>query len=133
MLITARPPQCIGPRRVAASRSRPIAVLLATRHCTGLGPQAHPRQRRARTRNKRQEMKVPHTFWRVIGLLCLWCLASGVKDVYAVIVFRNSASAGAASGNLTINKPAGTVQADVMVASISVRPETTTDAKMRPW
>ncbi|MDO8615545.1 MAG: hypothetical protein Q7T33_07370, partial [Dehalococcoidia bacterium] len=44
------------------------------------------------------------------------------------ISFRAAASAGAPSGTLTltISKPAGTVQNDVMIASIAVRPDTAT-------
>lgn len=40
--------------------------------------------------------------------------------------FRAAASKGAASGTLTINKPAGTLSGDVMVASIAIRPSTAT-------
>ncbi len=41
-------------------------------------------------------------------------------------VFRSASSAGADSGTLTINKPTGTQSGDVMVATIAVRPDTTT-------
>ncbi len=40
--------------------------------------------------------------------------------------FRSASSAGAASGTLTINKPAGTQTGDVMVTTIAVRPGTAT-------
>ncbi len=40
--------------------------------------------------------------------------------------FRSASSAGAASGTLTINKPTGTAQNDVMIAAIAVRPNTAT-------
>ncbi len=49
--------------------------------------------------------------------------------------FRAAASAAAPSAtlNLTINKPAGTVQNDTMVASISVRPDTATITEPSGW
>jgi Tfp pilus assembly protein PilV len=51
------------------------------------------------------------------------------------IAFRAAAQAGAASGvvNLTINQPAGTVQNDVMVASIGIRPDTATVTPPAGW
>jgi len=51
------------------------------------------------------------------------------------IAFRASAQAGAASGvlTLTINVPAGTVQNDVMVAAIGVRPNTATVTAPSGW
>ncbi len=51
----------------------------------------------------------------------------------AVPAFRAAASSAAASGALTINKPTGTVQGDVMVASISVRPNTATITAPSGW
>jgi hypothetical protein len=38
-----------------------------------------------------------------------------------------------ASGNLTINKPSGTVSGDVMIAAIAVRPETVTIGAPSGW
>jgi hypothetical protein len=53
----------------------------------------------------------------------------------AVIAFRGGASAGAASGtlSLTINKPSGTVEGDVMIASIAVRPDTAAITAPANW
>ena len=53
----------------------------------------------------------------------------------ADIAFVAAASAGAASGTLTltINKPTGTVQNHVMIASISVRPNTPTITAPSGW
>jgi transcriptional regulator CtsR/regulation of enolase protein 1 (concanavalin A-like superfamily) len=47
--------------------------------------------------------------------------------------FRAAASKSAASGTLTINKPTGTVAGDLMVASISVRPNTSTIGAPLGW
>jgi hypothetical protein len=51
------------------------------------------------------------------------------------IAFRSASSGSAGSGVLTlsIGKPAGTVQGDVMVASIAVRPETATITPPSGW
>ena len=51
----------------------------------------------------------------------------------STIAFRSAASNGVASGSLTINKPAGTVQNDVMIAAIAVRPETGTITPPSGW
>jgi hypothetical protein len=52
---------------------------------------------------------------------------------YSGIAFRSADSAGVASGNLTINKPTGTVQDDVMIGTIGVRPETVTITPPAGW
>jgi len=49
------------------------------------------------------------------------------------IAFRSADSDGVASGNLTINKPTGTVQDDVMIGTIGVRPETVTITPPSGW
>jgi len=53
----------------------------------------------------------------------------------SVIAFRAGASAGAPSGtlSLTINKPSGTVEGDVMIASIAVRPDTAAITEPADW
>jgi hypothetical protein len=53
----------------------------------------------------------------------------------SVIAFRGGASAGAASGtlSLTISKPSGTVEGDVMIASIAVRPDTAVITAPANW
>lgn len=53
----------------------------------------------------------------------------------SVIAFRGGASAGAPSGtlSLTINKPSGTVEGDVMIASIAVRPDTAAITEPANW
>ena len=51
----------------------------------------------------------------------------------AAPAFRAAASKAAASGSLVINKPTGTVQNDVMVASIAVRPNTATITAPSGW
>lgn len=53
----------------------------------------------------------------------------------SVIAFRAGASAGAPSGtlSLTINKPSGTVEGDVMIASIAVRPDTAAITAPADW
>ena len=55
------------------------------------------------------------------------------SEVKADIAFVAASSAGAASGTLTINKPTGTVQDDVMIASIGVRPNTATITPPSGW
>ena len=53
----------------------------------------------------------------------------------SVPTFRAAASKGATSGtlSLTINRPAGTVQGDVMVASIAIRPSTASITPAAGW
>ena len=51
----------------------------------------------------------------------------------ATITFRSARSAGASSGTLTITKPTGTIAGDVMIASISVRPNTATITAPSGW
>jgi hypothetical protein len=57
------------------------------------------------------------------------------SEVKANIAFVAASSAGAASGvlTLTINKPTGTVQNDVMIASIGVRPNTAAITAPSGW
>lgn len=61
--------------------------------------------------------------------------ASSGTPASTAITFRAAAQAGAASGvlTLTINKPTGTVQNDVMIASIAVRPNTATITPPGGW
>jgi hypothetical protein len=49
------------------------------------------------------------------------------------ITFRAAASANGTTGNLTIAKPTGTVEDDVMVAAIGVRPDTATITPPTGW
>jgi len=69
-------------------------------------------------------------FNRGTGIVGVWPEASSCSGV---ITFRSADSAGVASGDLTINKPTGTVQDDVMIASIGVRPETATINAPTGW
>jgi cell division septation protein DedD len=70
-----------------------------------------------------------------------WSSASQAKQIIPTsqlcasssIAFRSSSSAHADSGSLVINKPAGTVANDVMVAAIAVRPETATITAPSGW
>ena len=50
-----------------------------------------------------------------------------------LITFRNASSGFAASGNLVINAPSGTVSSDVLIASIAVRPNTATITAPAGW
>ena len=50
-----------------------------------------------------------------------------------LITFRAASSASAASGNLVINAPSGTVSSDVLIASIAVRPNTATITAPSGW
>jgi hypothetical protein len=49
------------------------------------------------------------------------------------IAHRASASAGASSGNLTINKPSGTAENDVLVATVGIRPSSATITPASGW
>jgi hypothetical protein len=69
-------------------------------------------------------------FNRGTGIVGVWPEASYCSGV---IAFRSADSAGVATGDLTINKPTGTVQDDVMIASIGVRPETATITAPSGW
>lgn len=62
-------------------------------------------------------------------------LTPTATPIPSLIAFRTAASAGAGSGvlTLTINKPAGTVSGDVMIAGIAVRPETATITPPSGW
>ena len=51
----------------------------------------------------------------------------------ANIAFRSAQSAGAASGNLTITKPSGTIATDVLIASVAARPSTVTITAPSGW
>jgi MSHA biogenesis protein MshQ len=64
-----------------------------------------------------------------------WQSATGNEASSAIlgITFRSAASASAASGNLVVNVPSGTVASDVMVASIAVRPNTATITAPAGW
>src|SRR5229473_6651810 len=61
--------------------------------------------------------------------------ASAGIPASTTIAFRAAASAGVASGvtTLTITKPTGTVQNDVMITSIAIRPNTATIALLAGW
>jgi hypothetical protein len=64
-----------------------------------------------------------------------WTSSTGNEASTAIlgITFRAAASASAASGNLTVSLPSGTVASDVMVASIAVRPNTATITAPVGW
>ena len=64
-----------------------------------------------------------------------WESADSNEVSASVIAFRGGASAGAASGtlSLTINKPSGTVEGDIMIASIAVRPDTAAITAPADW
>lgn len=49
------------------------------------------------------------------------------------ITFRSSANATVTSGNVTVNKPSGTVSGDVMIATIGVRPLAAVVTKPSGW
>ena len=72
------------------------------------------------------------SYWFPVALLGIgWLLpARAVAQAY-----RSSAQAGATSGvtSLTVNKPAGTVNGDVMIAAIAVRPSTATITAPAGW
>lgn len=71
----------------------------------------------------------------VDAAIALRAAASGGAPGPGTITFRNSAQAGAGSGilTLTISVPVGTIQNDVMVASIGVRPYTATITAPAGW
>lgn len=85
-------------------------------------------------REKLPRGKPPPIPLRFFGLLCALGLL-GAPPVNAQIVFIGSASAGAPAGTLTLTiaSPAGTVAGHVMVAAISVRPETSLIAPPAGW
>lgn len=56
-----------------------------------------------------------------------------VQEAQAQIAFLATSTATATSGNLTINKPTGTVQNNVMIAAIAVRPDTATITAPSGW
>lgn len=59
--------------------------------------------------------------------------AATASSAGASVTFLAAAQAGATTGNLTINKPAGTVQNHVMIASVAVRPHTVTVTPPSGW
>src|SRR5262245_16047512 len=67
-----------------------------------------------------------------IGLVVL---GSSVTPAFAAIAFRAAASddLNGTNSGVTINVPAGTAQNDVMVASITVRPNTVTITAPAGW
>jgi hypothetical protein len=70
--------------------------------------------------------------WSGVPASTGWALVA-VPIRQAQIVFRSASSNGAASGSLTISKPVGTLEDDVLVASISVRPNTPTISAPAGW
>ena len=56
-----------------------------------------------------------------------------VQEAQAQIAFLATGTATVTSGNLTINKPTGTVQNNVMIAAIAVRPDTATITAPSGW
>jgi peptidase C25-like protein len=80
---------------------------------------------------------IPHGLGQTPKAIILWTQSRGDEKFSTApgITFRAAASAGAASGvlTLTISKPAGTAQNDVMVASIAVRPNTATITAPAGW
>ena len=72
------------------------------------------------------------------GLVALLLVTSGswtfgVGRAEGQITFRAAESASDTTGNLTITKPTGTVEDDVMIASIGVRPDTTVISPPAGW
>jgi len=63
--------------------------------------------------------------WLVAMMVAIMLVTWG-RVASAQIGLRAAASATATTGNLTIAKPTGTVEDDVMIASIGVRPDTAT-------
>ena len=80
---------------------------------------------------------IPHGLGQPPKAVILWTEARSDTTFSGtnVITFRAAASAGAASGvlTLTVNKPTGTVLNDVMVASIGVRPSTAVITPPTGW
>jgi uncharacterized repeat protein (TIGR01451 family) len=70
--------------------------------------------------------------WLPVALLAIGWLLPASAGAQA---FRSSAAGSAATGvlSLTINKPAGTVTGDVMIAAIAVRPSTATITVPAGW
>jgi len=68
------------------------------------------------------KMKRTASFSLILLLSGLGSVFFGYADAEAAIAFRNSAQAGTTTTTLTINVPTGTVQNDVMIASIAFRP-----------
>jgi hypothetical protein len=71
--------------------------------------------------------------WWIAAVLILMIAFFGSVPANANISFDSASSAGVGSGNLTINKPTGTVQDDVMIGTIGVRPETVTITPPSGW
>ncbi len=82
--------------------------------------------------------------WQISGvsvalkkrLILLAMLLGGmcwVQEARAQIAFLGMGSATVTSGNLTINKPTGTVQNNIMIAAIAVRPDTATITAPSGW
>src|SRR5262249_42181293 len=78
---------------------------------------------------------IPHGLGQVPKALILW--TEGRTDQAfsnsSSIAFRSAGVSGGASGNLTINKPAGTALNDVMIAAVGVRPNTATITAPAGW
>lgn len=68
------------------------------------------------------------------ALLCAALLCVHVGTAEAAVAFRSAASAaGGTNANITINKPSGAIQNDVLIASIAFRPETLTVTPPPGW
>ncbi len=78
---------------------------------------------------------VPHGLGQPPKALILWTEARPDTSFSgtSLIAFRAAATGVSASGSVTINKPTGTVQNDVMVAGIAVRPNTATITAPAGW
>ena len=74
-------------------------------------------------RTNRRHSSLPALVGLVLIAVGLGALDASPAEAQAT--FRAAASASATTGNLTITKPTGTVEDDVLIASIGVRPNTT--------
>lgn len=80
----------------------------------------------------------PRRIFSTSGLLALGLALGLALSVFAnpaeaAIVLRAASSAGVSSGSLTLSKPAGTAVNDVMVATVAVRPRTTSISTPSGW
>ena len=79
---------------------------------------------------------IAHGLGEAPKALILWTTARTDESFgrgSGAIAFRAASSAGVATGTLTINKPAGTTTADVLVASIAFRPNTAVVTAPAGW
>src|SRR5258705_435273 len=67
------------------------------------------------------------------SLLAALALSASTGASEAAVAHRSSSSVTVATGNAMINKPAGTVNGDVMVAAVAVRPNTVSITPPTGW